>query len=126
MMTKDRNRLKSRVTAAVPTAKRKGRQDQPVGETLGMVLHAGVADRGRFHETRDLPRRGVDAHAQRPHAQLSVAQDGGGEGGVADAAGDRQAFSGDRFLIDRRAPLDDLPIDRDHFAGVDHDHVADG
>ncbi len=104
---------------------RQRRQNEAVGEALGVVLHAGVADRRGLHEMGDLARRGVDADAQRAHAQLSVAKDGGGEHCLAFAAGDRQAFAGDGLLVDRRASFDDLAVDGDHFAGINHHEIAD-
>ena len=42
-------------SAAVPVARAKRRQHQPIGKFLGVVLHPRVADRRRFDEARDLP-----------------------------------------------------------------------
>ena len=101
------------------------RRDQPVGELLGVVLHAGVADRRRFDQPRDLPGGGEIADADGAHRQLAVADDGGGEHRFTFRPHDRQALAGDGLLIDHGVAVDDLAVDGNHLAGIDDDLVAD-
>ena len=117
--------MKSPVTAAVPTASASVGTHQPVGELLGMVLHPGVADRRGFDEPRDLAGGGRGADADGADRELAVADDGRGKDRLALGPHDRQPFAGDGLLVDHRVTVDDLAVDRDDFAGIDYDLVAD-
>ena len=101
------------------------RHDQPVGQPLGVVLHAGVADRRGFDETHDLSGRGVGADPGRAYRQMAIADYRRRERRVTLAARYRQAFAGDGLLVDQSLSGDDLAVDRDHAAVVDDDFVAD-
>jgi len=101
------------------------RCDQPVGELLGVVLHAGVADRRRLDQPRDLPRGGEIADADGARRQLAVSDDGGGEHGFTFRPHDRQALAGDGLLIDHGVAVDDLAVDGNYLAGIDDHLVAD-
>ena len=109
----------------MPTARPSVGDDQPVGELLGMVLHARVADRRGFDQSRDLAGGGRRADAYGANRQLSVANDGGGEYRFALRPHDRQSLAGDRLLIDHGVTVDDLAVDRNDLAGIDDDLVAD-
>ena len=89
-----------------------------------MVLHPRVADRRGFDEVHDLAggRRRADPH--RAHRDLAIANDGGGEHGLAHSPVHRQTFAGDGLLVDGGVAVDDLAVDRDHLAGIDHNEVA--
>ena len=43
----------------------------------------------------------------------------------ADRAVHRQTFAGDGLLVDRGVAVDDLAVDRDHLAGIDHHQILD-
>ena len=73
----------------------------------------------------DLPGSGLRADPNGADCQLTVADDGCGKRRLALAARDRQALARNGLLIDQRAPVDDLAVDRDHLAWVDDDLVAD-
>jgi hypothetical protein len=105
--------------------KRERRHDQAVRQPLGMVLHPGIADRRGLHEMGDLPGSGLRADPNGADCQLTVADDGCGKRRLALAARDRQALARNGLLIDQRAPVNDLAVDRDHLAWVDDDLVAD-
>ncbi len=66
------------------------------------TMHAGVAERDRVDETRDLSGRRFTADADGPNGHLSFMEDRCGERGLADAARDRKTLASDRLLIDHR------------------------
>ena len=78
-----------------------------------------------FDQPNDLAGCRVRADPRRADGQLSLARHRGGEGRFADAAHHRQSLAGDGLLVDQRAALDDLAIDRNHLAGIDDDIIAD-
>jgi hypothetical protein len=89
-----------------------------------VVLHARIADRGGFHESRDLTGRREGADSNCAHRDLAVADDGGGKHRFALGAHYRQAFARDGLLIDHRMTVDDLAVDRNDLARIDHYLVA--
>ena len=109
-----------------PTASAQRRQHQAVGETFGVVLHARVADRRRVDQPHDLAGCRVRAHPQsRGSSIVPRAVTVAAKAASPDAAHHRQALAGDGLLVDQRAAVDDLAIDRNHLAGIDHDLIAD-
>ncbi len=78
-----------------------------------------------FDEPHDLPSGGVGANARRLDRDLTLARHRGCKGRLADAARDRQAFAGDRLLVDHGEALDDLAVDGNHLARVDDHMIAD-
>ena len=73
---------------------------------------------------RDLTCGSVRPGADGADGELALADHGGGECGSPLAAGDRKPFTGDGLLVDGSEAFDDLAIDWDHLAGVDHDQIA--
>ena len=117
--------MKSAVSAARADRQSQRRHHQTVGKLFGVVLHPRVADRRGFDQRRDLAGGGLGADADGADGELAVANDGRGEDGRAPVAHHRQALAGDGLLVDRGVAVDDLAVDRDHLARIDHDEVAD-
>ena len=117
--------MKSPVSRGGSDRQAQSRRDEPVGELLGMILHARIADRRGFDQPRDLAGRRGGANPYGANRQLSVANDGGGEYRLAFRPHDRQSLAGDRFLVDHGVTVDDLAIDRNDVAGIDDDMIID-
>ena len=77
-----------------------------------------------FDEPRDLAGGSERADPNGAHRQLAVADDSGGKDRFALGAHDRQAFARDGLLIDHRMTVDDLAVDRNNLARIDHHLVA--
>ena len=101
---------------------REGGQHDRQGDLVGRLLPDGPLDQGDHPVEEALPRLGRDPDDD------PVGQDAGaaGDAGVVAAglADHRGRLAGDRRLVHRGDPLDDLAVGRDHLPGLDHDEVA--
>src|ERR1700743_1917663 len=123
-MTSDRKRWKSPPTAAVLAA------SASVGVTRRSANRSAwfcmrVSPIGADSTRCTIWPAVVALPTRRAHRDLAFADHGAGKGSLALAAADGEAFAGDGLLIDGGLALDDLAVDRDHLAGIDHDEIAD-
>ena len=93
---------------------------EPLDECLrGRPLRLRLLD-----EVDDARERRVPSQPRDPDVERAAAVDAAGKHFVARRLVDRQRFACDRRLVDRALPADHRAIDRNLFAGPDHDDSA--
>ena len=97
-----------------------------VGQPLTGMLAGEFVARRVGEDLADLGAGGFGTARLDGHEQLAGDEHGRGEDPLPGTLLGRCALPGQRVLVDHREPFGHDPVDRDHVAGVDDDHVAPG
>src|SRR5581483_2099289 len=92
---------------------------------VGDALRGRLRGLRRLDEPRDARERGIGADLRGAIADRAGLIQRPGDDGCTLLLLDGDRLAGDHRLVDRGAAIDDLAVDRDPLAGLQHDHVAD-